>query len=130
MTGLAACLLGAAQVNLFERFDQIPSKGQLTGGATIAADAGVEKGALTANGNGKNFQYIYQYKFPAKPGEKYTITLNAKTSGKNTGLFVVVLFDSEKGKPAVKPLLFRIAPTRNEWYFKIFDFTVPAGATA
>ena len=130
LTGLAACLLGAAQVNLFERFDQIPSKGQLTGGAKIAPDAGVEKGALTANGNGKNFQYIYQYKFPAQAGEKYSITLNAKTSGSSSGLMAVMLFHAPKGKPAIKPMYFRIGATGGNWMFKIFDFTVPEGAVA
>ena len=106
--GLAALSLAAAQVNLFERFDQMPVKGKLMGGSKIDPASGVEKGALTAKGNEQNFQYIYQYKFPVKPGEKYTVTFNAKTPV--AGLFVLVLFEPEKGKPAIKPITRPIAP--------------------
>ena len=124
--GLAALSLAAAQVNLFERFDQMPVKGKLMGGSKIDPASGVEKGALTAKGNEQNFQYIYQYKFPVKPGEKYTVTFNAKTPV--AGLFVLVLFEPEKGKPAIKPIIVRVGSTANNWSFKIFDFTVPEGA--
>ena len=55
--GLAALSLAAAQVNLFERFDQMPVKGKLMGGSKIEPAAGVEKGALTAKGNKQNFQW-------------------------------------------------------------------------
>jgi hypothetical protein len=128
LTGVAALSLAAAQVNLFERFDQMPVKGKLSGGSKISPASGVEKGALTATGNKNNYQYIYQYKFPVKPGEKYTITLNAKTPV--AGLFVFVLFEPAKGKPAIKPHVFRVGSTANNWSFKIFDFTVPEGAVS
>ena len=127
-TGLAALSLAAAQVNLFERFDQMPVKGTLMGGGKIAPASGVEKGALAAKGNGNNYQYIYQYKFPVKPGEKYTVTFNAKAPA--PGLFVFVFFQAEKGKPAIPPRVIKVGSTANNWTFRIFDFTVPAGAVS
>ena len=128
LTGLAAVSLAAAQVNLFERFDQLPTKGTLMGGSKITPASGVEKGALTARGNKNNYQYIYQYKFPVKAGEKYTVTFNVKAPA--PGLFVFILFQGEKGKPAIPPHVVRVGSTANNWNFRIFDFTVPAGAVS
>ena len=86
-----------AQHNLFERFDAVPCKGYLSSGGAIDLKAGVEKGALTARGNKKNFQYIYSYKFPVVAGEKYSVTFNVRTSG-NTGFWAMLIFEAEKGK--------------------------------
>ena len=122
-------LVCAAQVSLFERFDVLPIKGKLADGGKLVPGEGMEKGALTAKGNGKNFQYIYLYKFPVQGGEKYSLTFNVKTSGHGAGMLAMVLFGNAKGKPAVKPLYFRIGNTGGNWNFKIFDFTVPEGAT-
>ena len=122
-------LVCAAQVSLFERFDTLPTKGTLADGSTLAPGAGMEKGALTAKGNGKNFQYIYFYKFPAQGGEKYSLTFNVKTSGPGAGVLAMLLFNNAKGKPAIKPVYFRVGNTGGNWSFRIFNFTVPEGAT-
>ena len=87
-----------AQQAVFERFDVPPCKGTLSGGGTIDPKGGVEKGALTAKGNRKNFQYIYSYKFPAAAGEKYTVTFNVRTSGSSAAFWAMILFEAEKGK--------------------------------
>ena len=116
-----------AQHNLFERFDTPACKGGLSNGGMIDLKAGVEKGALTARGNKKNFQYIYAYKFPVAAGEKYTLTFNIRTSG-STGIWAMILFDAEKGKKAPAPIYFKVGATGNNWSFRIFDFTIPQGA--
>ncbi|MBQ9337600.1 MAG: hypothetical protein IJS14_09945 [Lentisphaeria bacterium] len=127
---LAASAL-PAEVTLLERFDTDKVAGKLGPGAVLVADAGLEKGALTATGNGNPFQYFYTYAFPVKPGEKYSFGLDYRTPVKfpGTRLMAVIVYHAPKGAKVPASQLFRLSASGGFWTHRLFDFTVPEGAS-
>ncbi|MDD4317292.1 MAG: hypothetical protein PHV75_02105 [Victivallaceae bacterium] len=112
---------------LLERFDELPLRGKLQGGATLQSDGGVERGALKATGNGKSFQYLYSYDLDAKTGETYRIALNYKTSSGQVPLLLMVVFEPPKGEKAPPSIYFKLPRTGERYVHRQFTFTVPAG---
>ncbi len=131
LTGLAMlCGLGLHADVLLERFDSEALSGKLIGGAVIAPGEGLEQGALKVSGNRGNYQYFYNYDIAAKPGEKYAVALNYRTSEKfdNGALMLMVTFVPEKGKKAPASLYFRLYRSHERWSHRRFEFTMPEGA--
>lgn len=115
---------------LLERFDEEPAIGKILGGAAIDPQGGLERGALKVTGNGQSLQYFYRYDVAGKPGDKFAVALDYKTTPglvSNTFL-ILVTFDPAKGGQAPASVYFKLPKSSARWLHRQFEFTIPEGA--
>lgn len=115
---------------ILERFDTPDLRGELSRGAAIDPQGGLERGALVVSGNGESMQYFYTCEINATPGETYALALNYKTSAEfpNSGLLAIVAFTPERGQTAPASVYFRLPRMAQRWSHRRFTFTIPEGA--
>ena len=114
---------------ILERFDTTDTRGTLNNGAVIDPQAGLERGALVATGNGTKMQYFYSYEMPVTPGETFALALNYRTTDNfpTTGWLAVVAFTPEPGKTAPPSFYGRSYRMSNRWMHRRHEFTIPDG---
>ncbi len=128
IASLAALLCAAADLPLLERFDATDAvNGNLLNGAAIDTAAGLDKGALKAEGNGQGNRVLYTTRLPLTGGNSYAMSLNYRTSKINNYSFRVdVVYEGVKGKNQS----YNMIASNVRWMQKTFDFTAPEGTTS
>ncbi|MBO4513115.1 MAG: hypothetical protein J5746_10130 [Victivallales bacterium] len=125
LLALAAVMTFAADFPLLERFDEgAPLKGQLQEGASIAPDAGVEKGALCAIGDGSKNRIIYSVDLPVEGGKQYALAFNYRTEKLANYTFRVDVVYKGGGKPES----FNMIASSWRWLHRTYEITAPEGA--
>ena len=126
------CALGVSADVVLERFDsaeRVAGKVIPAGKAQILTEGGTERGCLYAAGTKHPYQYIYTCPVKGKPGDKFALALNYKTtpfSGK--GLMFIITYDVPRGAKAITPTRFEMYQSPARWTHKQFEFTIPEGA--
>lgn len=112
-----------------ERFDadEIMPGAVISGGASVVADAGLEKGALVCTGNGEPNQIAYLYAFDVQPGEKYAWAMHLHTEGNvvsNTIITQAVFLD-KAGKQAAPTTYFKHYACADRFMHRTGVFQIP-----
>ncbi len=129
----AGCALSVCGDVILERFDtadKVAGKIIPAGKAELLAEGGVERGCLHAKGINNSYQYIYTCPVKGKPGDKFAIALNYKTT-KNigSGFMFIITYDVPRGTKAIPSTRFVLHQSYYRWTHKQFEITIPEGAT-
>ena len=126
------CALSVSADVVLERFDtadKIAGKILPAGKAQVLLEGGTEKGCLYAKGTKQSFQYIYACPVKGKPGDKFALALNYKTTkGIGGGFMFIITYQMQKGFKAVPTTRFVLPQSPYRWTHRQFEFTLPEGA--
>jgi len=117
--------------SMLERFDHPDIQGQISGGAIVALEGGLEKGALQVSGTNNASQTIYSVDFAVAPAQAYSFSFNFRTSNQFPGsnLHVRVEFYNADGeKVTAGNPLWRLTRTNNIWRRRQFEVVAPESA--
>ena len=127
VTALSCSVLFAEALPIvfIERFDNVSMK--CAEGASIEADAGLEKGALAVEGRRQNYQIAYNKTFDAAPGERYSFALQFKTSANfpNQNFITLAVFRDAAGRQCAESVYFRHPRCPSRFMHRTGTFIVP-----
>ena len=128
------CALSVSADVILERFDtpeRVAGTVITKAGGEILPEGGTEKGCLYAKGNKNSYQYIYSCVVKGKPGDKFALALNYKTTPfSGNGLMFIITYQMQKGVKAAVPTRFVLHQSYYRWTHKQFEFTLPEGAVS